>query len=102
MSESKDGLFRSVRTLVKDGEIWFVAKDVAAILGIANFKFLMHRLGFDMKRTHAVDTPEGKKELGMISEAGLYKLISFSENPKAEAFKWWATSKVILCAKNDT
>ena len=64
-----------VRIVEKGGEPWFVAKDVCDILALGNPRSSIALLDEDERGVHSMDTPSGKQEMGIISEAGLYSLI---------------------------
>ncbi len=66
---------RPVRVIDRDGESWFVAGDVAGILGYSVAKDLTRTLEEDEKDGHRVPTPGGEQEASIISEAGLYRAI---------------------------
>lgn len=84
-----------VRTVVIDGEPWFVAKDVCEILEIANSRDAITSLDEDEKGVAITDTPGGKQSLTTVSESGLYALIFKSRKPQAKAFRKWVTSEVL-------
>lgn len=84
-----------VRTLVLDGEPWFVAADVAAVLELGNIHSSLSSLDDDEKGLHTMDTPGGQQELATVNEPGLYSLILRSRKPQARAFKRWITHDVI-------
>ena len=83
-----------VRIIEKDGEPWFVAKDVCNVLELANPRSSMALLDEDERGVHSMDTPSAKQEMAIISEAGLYSLILRSRKPEAKAFKRWVTHEV--------
>ena len=84
-----------VRIVEKGGEPWFVAKDVCDILALGNPRSSIALLDEDERGVHSMDTPSGKQEMGIISEAGLYSLILRSRKPEAKAFKRWVTQEVL-------
>lgn len=51
-----------VRTIVKDGEPWWVLADVCRVLEIANHKNVSARLDLDEKGVHLMDTPRRKSK----------------------------------------
>lgn len=89
--------FGTVRTIVKDGEPWFVGKDVAEILGYTKARNAIARHVDDDDKN---DVPfqgvlGGKQTMTIINESGLYSLILGSKLPKAKTFKRWVTSEVL-------
>lgn len=87
--------FGSVRCIEKDGEPWWVLKDVCTILEIANQSNTSARLDDDEKGVHQMDTPGGVQKVTVINESGLYNVIIRSDKPNAKAFRKWITSEVI-------
>ena len=88
--------FGQVRTLVIDGEPWFVGKDVAEILGYSNTrKSLADHVDEEDKGVTKCDTLGGVQDLTVINESGLYGLILSSKMPNAKKFKHWVTSEVL-------
>lgn len=86
---------KPVRTLLKDGEPWFVANDVCNILDLSNPRMAVSRLDEDEKGVSIIDTLGGKQEVSIISESGLYALIFTSRKEEAENFKRWIRKEVI-------
>ena len=84
-----------VRIIEKDGEPWFVAKDVCHVLGIAKVDSAIRSLDEDEKDAHSMSTLGGNQDLSVISEAGLYSLIFRSRKAEAKAFKRWVTHEVL-------
>ena len=89
--------FGKVRTIVKDGEPYFVGKDVAEILGYSNTRdALANHVDDEDKNTVAIrDGIQGNPNLTIINESGLYSLILSSKLPAAKKFKRWVTSEVL-------
>lgn len=88
--------FGTVRTIVKDGEPWFVGKDVAEILGYSNTpKAIRDHVDGDDKLTERFVLSGQNREAIVINESGLYSLILGSKLPKAKTFKRWVTSEVL-------
>lgn len=86
---------QQLRTIVKDGEPWFVAKDVCDILEIVNNRDAVFRLDQDEKGVVLTDTPGGQQEMQAVNEFGLYSLVLGSRKPEAKQFKRWITHEVI-------
>jgi len=86
---------QQVRTVIVDGEPWFVATDVAAILDLGNVRTSLALLDDDEKGVRTVDTLGGPQSLGVVNEPGLYSLIIRSRKAEAKAFKRWLTHDVL-------
>lgn len=88
--------FGQVRTLIIDGEPWFVGKDIAEALGFKNPRQgLATNVADEDKGVHSVDTPSGTQQMTIINESGLYALIFGSKLESAKRFKHWVTSEVL-------
>lgn len=88
--------FGKIRGIEKDGEPWFVGKDVAEALGYKNTRqALSTNVDDEDKGVHSVDTPSGEQSMTIINESGLYSLVLSSKLPNAKKFKRWITSEVI-------
>lgn len=65
-----------VRTIVIDGEVMFVGKDVAEILGYSNpLRTIRTHVDDDDKGVTEMVTPGGVQQSILINESGLYSLI---------------------------
>ena len=84
-----------VRTIQKDGEPWFVLKDVCEVLGISKYRDTADRLDPDERGPVRVDTLGGEQEMIAINESGLYNVILRSDKPQAKPFRKWVTSEVL-------
>lgn len=95
----KNQKFGSVRTLVIDGEPWFVGKDVAEALGYGAGKSLANAVANHVdeedKGVTEMMTPGGRQKIIIINESGLYSLVLSSKLPSAKEFKRWITHEVI-------
>ena len=89
--------FGKVRTLFKEGEPYFVGKDVADILGYTNSrKAIGDHVDEEDRNTVTIrDGIQGNPNLTIINESGLYSLILSSKLPAAQKFKRWITSEVL-------
>ena len=108
--------FGQIRTVEREGEPWFVGKDVAEALGYSNTKdaltahvdeedkSILQRSEIATIENHipksalpmnftSADVPN--RGLTIINESGLYSLVLSSKLPTAKAFKRWITSDVI-------
>lgn len=88
--------FGQIRTVMRDGEVWFIARDVAEALGYANASDAISKhVDREDKGVAKCDTPGGTQELTVINESGLYSLILSSKLGSAKRFKRWVTSEVL-------
>lgn len=102
--------FGQVRIVEKDGEPWFVGKDVAEILGYSKLD-AMYRLvddddklnidpqtigntGFPQNAVILEPNPNVRR-MTLINESGLYQAIFNSTLPAAKQFKRWVTSEIL-------
>jgi prophage antirepressor-like protein len=84
-----------VRTVQKDGEPWWVLKDVCEILGLGSPHKVFERLDEDEKGRNLIPTLGGGQEMTVINESGLYNVILRSDKPEAKPFRKWVTSEVL-------
>ena len=88
--------FGDIRTVVIDGEPWFVGRDVCKSLGYTDVKAGTRKnVDEEDKRVCPVDTPSGNQNMTIINESGLYSLIFGSKLESAKKFKKWVTSEVL-------
>ncbi len=86
----------TVRTISRsNNEIWFIASDVCASVGVANVSQALTRLDGDEKDVILNDTLGGTQKMSIVNESGLYSLILSSRKPQAKLFKKWVTSEVL-------
>lgn len=88
--------FGAIRTIEKDGEPWFVGKDVAVVLGYGDTdQALRKHIDDEDKLTRRFDGSGQNRQMTIINESGLYSLVLSSKLPTARKFKRWVTSEVI-------
>ena len=81
-------MFGDNRAIEKDGEPWFVGKDVAMALGYANTrKAIADHVDDEDKGVTKCDTLGGEQNVTIINESGLYSLVLSSKLPQAKVFK---------------
>lgn len=85
----------AIRVVAINAEPWFVATDVAKLLGYRDAEKMSRNLDNDEKGTHNVGTPGGNQEVSVISESGLYACILKSRKPEAKPFRKWVTAEVL-------
>lgn len=85
--------FGTIRTVVIDGEPWFVAKDVCDILGIKNPTDALNKGLEDFERARFNLGRQG--EANVISESGFYTLVLRSRKSIAKPFRIQVTREVL-------
>ena len=90
----------NVRTVERDGEVWFVAQDVCDVLGLTNTTEAIKSLDDDEKMTLSFSESHsgkrgGAQKINIISESGLYGLIMRSNKPEAKKFSRWVHHEVL-------
>ena len=75
--------FGAVRIVIKDGEPWFVGKDVAQAFNDTNYRRSLSRLSSDEKDVSQINTLGGKQKMTIINESGLYSLLFYMQPQKA-------------------
>lgn len=85
-----------IRSLIVDGQPWFVGRDICAVLGLSNPAATMAKvLDEDERGVALVYTPGGDQRVSIVNEPGMYSLVLRSRRPEAKAFKKWITWDVI-------
>lgn len=84
-----------VRTVQRNGEPWFVLRDVCEVLCIGSPHKVYERLDEDEKGRSQIPTPGGLQEMSVINESGLYAVILRSDKPEAKPFRKWVTTEVL-------
>lgn len=92
--------FGKVRTVMIDGEPWFVAVDVCKALEIGNPTDAMRRLDADERTLISIEGASNGLPVNAVNEPGLYTLILGSRKPEAKAFKRWITHEVLPALRN--
>ena len=93
----KHEVFGEIRTMTDEkGEVFFVGKDVAEVLGYSDpQKALKMHVDDEDKLTRQIVVSGQRRNIIFINESGLYSLILSSKLPSAKAFKRWVTSEVL-------
>lgn len=86
-----------LRVINQNGEPWFVAKDVASILGYTNTRKATadHCKGAIRDGVTVRDAMGREQRMTIIPERDLYRLIIRSKNPEAEPFEEWVVGEVL-------
>lgn len=88
---------KEIRTQKIEDEIWFVGKDIAAILGYIDINKALktHIDEDDWVIRPLIDRLGRTQDARFINESGLYSLILSSKLESAKKFKKWVTSEVL-------
>ena len=101
----KNPAFGEIRTMsIENGQIGFVGKDVATVLGYKNTRDALSKHVDDEDKTTVAIRDTGSNYMSqsvLINESGLYSLILSSKLPQAKAFKRWVTSEVLPAIRKD-
>lgn len=85
-----------VRTVLIDGEPWFVLKDVCSVLSLGSPHKVADRLDGDERNQIPLTDGLGRQqETTIINESGLYNVILRSDKPEAKPFRKWVTGEVL-------
>lgn len=92
--------FGKLTVIEKDGEFFFIGKEVAEKLGYINpSKAVIAHVEEDDKSyammAHSQNGNVSKSKTALINESGLYSLILSSKLPQAKEFKRWVTKDVL-------
>lgn len=93
----------AIRIVTIDGNPWFVGIDVCRVLSITNAGNAYSRLG-DGELTYIRQTDvglPGGRDMALLSESGLYKLVLRSDKPQARQFQDWVTRDVLPAIRKD-
>lgn len=86
-----------VRTVTaKEGEPWFVLKDVCDVLDMKAPHMVAKRLNEDDRNTTSViDSLGREQQTTIVNESGLYDVVLDSRKPQAREFRHWITNDVL-------
>ena len=88
--------FGKVTVMEKDGEFFFIGKEVAEKLGYSNTRdALVRHVDIDDKADVVFHDGRQRRSMVSINESGLYSLILSSKLPQAKEFKKWITTEVL-------
>jgi len=78
-----------------NGETWFIAKDIADILGYADTQAMTRRLDDDEIKKANLQNIGLHNNQTLVNESGLYASILGSNKPEAKLFKKHVTSEIL-------
>ena len=87
-----------IRTIIINGEPWFIAKDIGNLLGFASKSAMsnaLQDLDDNERGSFEMNTSGGVQNMVIVSESGLYSLIIRSRKAIAKPFQKWVTRDVL-------
>lgn len=85
-----------VRTILIDGEPWFVLNDLCKVLEIGNPRMVADRLDAEyVSKTDALDGRGISRETNIVNESGMYEVVIRSNAPTAAMFRKWLVAEVL-------
>lgn len=85
-----------IRTLTdQEGTPWFVAADLADVLGYSSSRAMSRSLDEDEKGVQKLHSLGGAQDFTLVNESGIYHAIFMSQRSEAKAFRKWVTSEVL-------
>jgi len=86
-----------VRTVLIDGEPWFVLADLCTVLGLTrSASAVSERLDDGVRQTHPIEDSMGRtQQATIVNEAGMYEVVIRSDKPEAVTFRRWITGTVL-------
>lgn len=90
-----------VRVVEDQGRVWFIAVDVARVLGYRDASNMIRILDDDEKGTHKVSTLRGDQDLSIISESGIFHAALKSRRPEAVRLRRWVTGDLLPALRRD-
>lgn len=84
-----------VRTILIDGEPWFVAADICSALELDHVHKALDRVDQADRTQIPVRSGGQHRPMWTVNESGMYELIIRSDKPEARKFRRWITSEVV-------
>lgn len=90
-----------VRIVHIDDQPWWVATDLAAVLGYEHVPHMLRMLDDDQKGVHKVDTLGGTQEATIVNESGMWTCVIRSKREEAKAFQRLLTGEILPALRRD-
>ena len=91
---------KTIRITGDHDKPWFVVKDVCDVLEISNVAQVLKNIPEKWKGISKTYTLKGNQDMGIVNEAGLYKIILRSNKPQAQPFQEWVCEVVLPTIHN--
>jgi anti-repressor protein len=86
----------TVRTVLIDGEPWFVLADLCRVLDLTSPTRVAERIDPDGVSQTQVTDSLGRQQLAtIVNESGMYEVVIRSDKPEAVRFRRWVTGEVL-------
>lgn len=86
---------REVRTVVVDGEPWFVLTDLCGVLGLTTPARVAERIDEAAVSSAHISTGGQLRAVTVVNESGMYEVVIRSDKAEAVAFRRWITAEVL-------
>lgn len=86
---------QNVRTVVINGEPWFVLADLCAVLEISNSRMVAQRLDEASVSQTYISSGGQQRQVTIVNESGMYEVVIRSDKPEAVTFRRWLTGEVL-------
>lgn len=90
-----DFKMNTVRVVMVDERPWFIASDLAALLGYRNAPDMLRMVRERQKGTHKVRTLGGDQEVNIVSEGGMWRCVLRSKRKEADDIQLWLEEEVL-------
>lgn len=90
-----------VRVIYLDGQPWWVATDLAKLLGYRDARDMVRKLDDDQKRLHLISSSGGQQEGWIVNESGLWMCVLKSHRAEAKRFQKWLTGDLLPALRRD-
>lgn len=87
--------FGALRTIENDGQTLFCAKDVAVALGYKDTTNAIKQHCRGVAKHHPLETRGGVQEVKFITQGDVFRLITHSKLPQAQAYERWVFDEVL-------
>jgi anti-repressor protein len=87
---------QQVRTVLVDGEPWFVLADLCAVLDLTNPSMVSARLDpTGLNTLRLTEGIRGNPNVTIVNESNMYEVVIRSDKAEAVTFRRWITGKVL-------
>lgn len=84
-----------VRVVMVDDAPWWIANDLAELLGYSRGRDMVRMLDDAQKGAHEVRSLGGSQRFTIVSEGGMWKCVIRSQRPEAERLVRWLADEVL-------